>query len=333
MRYRMLDGTGLEVSELCLGSATFGVAPVAEAAIALVHRAIDAGINFIDTANSYGNQSRFDRAGVVAAPHRAWAEEILGTALMGCRDRVVLSSKVGEPVGSTPNSGSWEGGGLTRRHIVGQLETTLRRLGTDHLDIYYAHHPDPKTPVEEWLSTFDDLIRAGKIRHYALSTFTGWQLMESVLSARPRGLRAPACHQTRYSVVDRWVEREVLPASRHGHLSTVVFSPLAGGLLTSSYGSALVGASRWGGPAPSLATEAAVRRCHDLARDWGRPVEELALGWLLARQDVGSLVVGPESSVQLEELVAATEASLSAEELAELDGVTPPPEPFWHGQS
>ena len=329
MRYRMLDRTGLEVSELCLGSATFGVAPEADAAIALVHRAIDVGINFIDTANSYGNQSRFDRAGVPAAPRRAWAEEILGTALKARRDRVVLSSKVGEPIGSTPNSGSWEGGGLTRRHVIEQLEISLRRLGTDHLDIYYAHHPDPKTPVEEWISTFEDLIRAGKIRHYALSTFTGWQLMESMMSARSLGFRAPACHQTRYSVVDRWVEREVLPASRHGRLSTVVFSPLAGGLLTSSYGTALVGASRWGGAAPAPAMDSAVHRCHDLAREWGRPVEELALGWVLARQDVGSLVVGPESSVQLDELVSAAGTALSAEELAEMDNVTSPPEPFW----
>jgi 1-deoxyxylulose-5-phosphate synthase len=166
MRYGTLGNTGVKVSCIGLGTATFGVAPFEGDARRLVGRALDLGINLIDTANSYGNQARFDRAGAPPAEARASAEEIVGRALGARRHDVVLCSKVMEPVGAGPNER-----GLSRRHIFNQIEASLRRLGTDHLDLYYAHHPDPATPIEQTLRAFDDLVHQGKIRYATLSTY------------------------------------------------------------------------------------------------------------------------------------------------------------------
>ena len=166
MRYSTLGSTGIKVSCIGLGTATFGVAPFESDAGRLVGRALDLGINLIDTANSYGNQARFDRTGAPPAEARASAEEIVGRALGARRRDVVLCSKVMEPVGAGPNER-----GLSRRHIFNQVEASLRRLGTDHLDLYYAHHPDPATPIEQTLRAFDDLVHQGKIRYATLSTY------------------------------------------------------------------------------------------------------------------------------------------------------------------
>lgn len=324
MEYSALGPTGLQVSVLCLGSATFGVAPDADAADKLVHGALDLGVNFIDTANSYGNQSRFDRAGVPPAPSRPWAEELIGRALKRRRDSVVLASKVSEPVGEGPNSGSWTGGGMTRKHVLQQLETSLRRLQTDYLDIYHVHHPDPRTHVHEWISTMEDLVRSGKIRHYAISTFAGWQTAEVIIEARHRSWRLPACHQVRYNVIDREIEREVLPAARHYDLPLTAFSPLGGGLLSSSYGRSLTGAERWGGPPPTPSAQTAAERFHALVQAHGIPGETVAIAWLLQRPEIASVIVGPEHLGQLEALVDACSVSLSDELLRSLDDVHPP---------
>src|SRR5882757_2787055 len=178
MDWTVLSGSGVRASRLALGTAAFGVAPTKAAAQDLVGAALDGGINFIDTANSYGNQPRFDRAGSPAAGERESAEEIVGAALGARRSDIILTSKVSEPVGTGPNDS-----GLSRTHITRMVERSLSRLRTDYLDIYYAHHPDPTTDIAEVLFTFDDLIRQGKIRYYALSTFGGWQLAEAVLTA------------------------------------------------------------------------------------------------------------------------------------------------------
>ena len=186
MRYSTLGSTGIKVSCIGLGTATFGVAPLADDAERLVGRALDLGINLVDTANSYGNQARFDRAGAPPAAARASAEEIVGRALRARRRDVVLCSKVMEPVGAGPNER-----GLSRRHIFDQVEASLGRLGTDHLDVYYAHHPDPATPIEQTLRAFDDLVRQGKIRYAALSTYPAWQMTEALWTADRRGFAPP----------------------------------------------------------------------------------------------------------------------------------------------
>lgn len=317
MEYRPLIGTGLQVSTLSLGTATFGVAPDPREALRLVDVALDRGINVIDTANSYGNQSRFDRVGAPPASERESAEELVGRALRGRRDDVVLCTKVSEAIGDGPNDGGPNGGGLSRAHVMRMVERSLTRLQTDHIDVYYAHHPDPRTPIEEWLSTFGDLIEQGKIRYYAISTFTGWQIAETVLTADRLGVPRPACHQTRYSAAHRAIEAEVLPASRHFGLGTTVFSPLAGGLLTGGAVSrTYAGNARWGGPGFTGAELALAEQATALADGWACTPAHLALAWVLAQPGIVSAIVGPESARELDELVGAADLTLTAEQCA-----------------
>lgn len=325
MKVRTLHGTGLQVSALSLGTATFGVAPDAQEALRLVDCAIDRGINVIDTANSYGNQSRFDRIGAPSAIERESAEELVGRALRRRRGDVVLCTKVSEAIGDGPNDGGPSGGGLSRKHVMRMVERSLRRLQTDYIDVYYAHHPDPRTPVEEWLATFGDLIRQGKIRYYAVSTFAGWQIAETVLTADRLGVPRPACHQTRYSAAHRAIEAETLAASRHFDLDTTVFSPLAGGLLTDDARSRrYAGSARWGGPGFSAAEHALAGSFTALARSAACSPAHLALAWVLAQPGIVSAIVGPESTEELDELVGATELQLPVSLLEAIGDLAPP---------
>lgn len=211
MQYQLLGQTGVRVSRLALGTALFGVAPLEADAAGLVRRALDLGVNFFETANSYGNQARFDRPGRPPAEQRRSAEEILGQALAGRRHEVVLATKVMERVGPGVNDG-----GLSRRHIVQQAEESLRRLRTDYIDLYYAHHPDPATPLEQTLRAFDDLVRQGKVRYAGLSTFPAWQMTEALWTSDRLGLNAPVCNQASYSLATRSAERELVPACASG---------------------------------------------------------------------------------------------------------------------
>src|SRR3954447_4470795 len=174
MQYSVLGSTGVKVSRICLGTATFGVAPTAQDADRVVGAAIDAGINFVDTADVYGNMPVFDRPGAPAAADREPAEQILGRALRGRRDQMVIATKSNGIVGLDINDR-----GLSRRHIIRQVETSLRRLETDYLDLYYAHDPDPDTPLEQTLAAYDDLIRQGKIRYVGLSNHPAWQVVHA----------------------------------------------------------------------------------------------------------------------------------------------------------
>ena len=297
MRYHAFGATGVKVSCIGVGTATFGVAPLAADCDALIGRALDLGINLIDTANSYGNQARFDRAGAPPASLRASAEEIVGRALGPRRRDVVLCTKVMEPVGDGPNAR-----GLSRRHIVEQVETSLRRLGTDHIDVYYAHHPDPATPIEQTLRAFDDLVRQGKILYGALSTFPAWQMTEALWRADRLGTAAPVCNQVAYSLANRAAEQEMLPACRRFGMGVTVFSPLAGGLLAGPAvrQRAVAGSRRWGGPGFSAAQVALAERLEALAAESGHPPTVLALGWLVAQPGISSALVGPETVAELE---------------------------------
>ncbi|MBM3940901.1 MAG: aldo/keto reductase, partial [SAR202 cluster bacterium] len=235
MQYALLGRTGVRVSRITLGTASLGVAPTERDAPALFKRALDAGINSFDCANGYGNQSRFDLPGVDAPPAdvRPSAEEIMGKVLKGHRHDVIIATKLGERVDDGPNGGGRvEGGGLSRLHVMRQVERSLRRLGTDYIDIYYAHHPDPVTPVEESLRVMDDLVRQGKIRYFAVSNHAGWQVAEAVLTARRWGLAsAPVANTVSYSLAVRRAEAEVIPACQRFEVSLMPFSPLGGGLL------------------------------------------------------------------------------------------------------
>jgi aryl-alcohol dehydrogenase-like predicted oxidoreductase len=319
MEYAFMSGTGIQVSRLALGTAVLGVAPTANESTAFIHRAIDLGINFIDTANTYGNQARFDRQGVVAAAERASAEELVGQAISDRRDEVIVATKVSEGVGDGPNDGGAHGGGLNRVHINRMLERSLRRLQTDHIDLYYAHHPDPATDIADVLTTFNILIDQGKIRHYGLSTYQAWQFTEAVLTADKLGLRRPVCHQIHYNLASRGPESDVLPAAQHYQISTTVFSPLGGGLFA---GDGAVrqysGSARWGGPGFTAAERDLGERVRKLANVWEVESSALALAWLKSRPTVAAAIIGPENIPELEALVAASECALSLEQLEEL---------------
>ncbi len=189
-----LGSTGVNVSRICLGTATFGVAPNERDAERVVHAALDLGINFFDTADVYGHMPTFDRPGAPPASERQPAELILGRALAGRRDEVVVATKSREVVGPGVNDR-----GLSRRHIIQQVENSLARLGTDYIDLYYAHAPDADTALEQSLSTYDDLVRQGKLRYVVLSNYPAWQVTEALWIADDRRLNAPVCVQVKYN--------------------------------------------------------------------------------------------------------------------------------------
>ena len=222
MQYSVLGTTGVKVSRICLGTATFGVAPTAQDADRVVGAAIDLGINFVDTADVYGNMPVFDRPGAPAAADREPAEQILGRALRGRRDEMVIATKSNGIVGLNVNDR-----GLSRRHIIRQVETSLRRLETDYIDLYYAHDPDPDTPLEQTLAVYDDLIRQGKIRYVGLSNHPAWQVTQALWIADDRRLQAPVAVQVKYNLIDRAAERELAPACQQFGLSDRPLRPAA----------------------------------------------------------------------------------------------------------
>ena len=319
MRYSLLGRSGLRVSNIALGTAAFGVAPLEKDADALVGRALDLGINNFDTANTYGNQPRFDRPGAPTAEQRASAEEILGKALRGRRHDVVVGTKVMERVGLGPNDG-----GLSRRHIFQQVERSLQRLGTDYIDIYYAHHPDPDTSIRETLDAFDGLIRQGKVRYCALSLYPAWRLAEALLEAERLGLHTPVVLQTSYSLANRAVEQDVVPACLHFGLPILAFSPLAGGLLSgvAALERPFVGNLRWGGKGFTEDQALLARKLDDIAGEAGHPPAQIALAWLLSRPGVCGAIIGAEKIDTLEISAGASQLELDSDLLARVEGLT-----------
>ena len=309
--------------EIVLGTATFGVSPLAGDAPALVRSALDRGVNFFDTANSYGNQPEYDRPSAPAHSDRPSSEDILGRALVGVRDQVHLASKVGEPLGRDRVNGPFVGL-LTRSHILEQVDNSLRRLRTDHLDLYYAHRPDPRTPVEETVTAFDDLVTTGKIRAWGISNFSAVQTQAVVKAAKELGAQPPTAHQARYNVVEREIERSgVVAAALSTDVPLLAYAPVAGGLLAGiqALDRDYIGNRRWGGPGFSEAERAAGRRFAELAAEWGTSPSTLARAWLTTRPGVAGVVIGTSSSTNLDQACRARELTLSREQLAALDAV------------
>src|SRR6478672_7636876 len=265
MKYSVLGSTGVKVSQICLGTATFGVAPRAQDADRLVGEALDLGINFFDTADVYGNMPVFDRPGAPPAADREPAEEILGRALRGRRDAVVIATKSHGKVGPGINDQ-----GLSRRHIMPQVETSLRRLGTDYIDLYYAHNLDPDTALEQTLAVYDDLIRQGKILYVGLSNHPAWQVTQALWIADDRRLNAPVAAQVKYSLLDRAAERELGPACQQFGLSIIPYAPLHGGLLADLgvLDREVSGDQRFSGVGFSEAEIGIAREVDRLSRDW-----------------------------------------------------------------
>jgi aryl-alcohol dehydrogenase-like predicted oxidoreductase len=317
MRTRTLGGTGIKVSPYCLGAMMFGAwgNPDHDDSIRIIHAALDAGVNFIDTADVYsGGES----------------EEIVGKALRGRRDQVVLATKAHGSMGQDPNMA-----GNSRRWIVREVENSLRRLQTDHIDLYQMHRPDPDTDIDETLSALSDLVRAGKVRAIGSSTFPPEQIVEAQWVADRRGRERFRCEQPPYSILVRGIESGVLPACQKYGMGVIVWSPLAGGWLTGrirketdvdmTKGRAQRIPQRFDPALPgNVAKLNAVEELVKIAADAGCSLTHLALAFAIAHPAVTSAIIGPRTMDQLTDLLAGAGTALDDEVLDRIDQVVPP---------
>ncbi len=312
MEYCNLGRAGVKVSPLWLGTAQFGGRVEAKTAIDLVHAALDTGINVLDTANIY-TQGR--------------SEELVGQAIKGRRGRIVLASKVYNKVGDGPNDR-----GSSRYHIMAQIEASLRRLRTDHLDLYQLHRPDPTTPVEETLRALDDLRRQGKVRYFGTSMFPAWQLCAALWTSDRLGLAPIVSEQPRYNLLYRGVEAEVLPFCREYGIAVVPFSPLQRGWLTGKYrrgqpapaGSRFAGAGYDPDDPEHGATFDALEGLEEIATAKRATLSQLALAWLSAQPGVTAPILGPRNLDQLHDNLGALEVTITAEDCATIDTIVAP---------
>ena len=303
MQYRTLGRTGIQVSPYALGTlmfaTTMGNDPADSARI--IHKAIDGGINVVDTADAYGD-----------------SEEVVGKALEGRRDDVVLATKFGRPIGQDPNRQ-----GASRRWIVAAVEGSLRRLRTDHIDLYQLHRPDPDTDIEETLAALTDLIRSGKVRAIGASQTPAADIVEAQWVAERRGLARFHTEQPAYSILSRGIEREILPTlQRHG-MGTLVWGPLAQGLLTGRNPADLrrAGLVRHLTDARRLAV---VEQLQPLAADAGLPMTHLAMAFTIAHPGVTCALLGARTEAHLDDLLAGLDVTLSDDVLDRIDEIVPP---------
>jgi aryl-alcohol dehydrogenase-like predicted oxidoreductase len=331
MEHRLLGASGLKVPVLTLGTGTFGggneffkawgQSDVAEAT-RLVDICLEAGLTMFDSADVYSG---------------GLAEEILGQAIKGRRDKLLISTKGSFPRGTGPNDL-----GSSRHHLTRAVEASLRRLGTDYIDLYQLHGFDAQTPVEETLATLDGMVRAGKIRYIGCSNFSGWHLMKSLAASERLGIVRHVAHQAYYSLVGRDYEWELMPLALDQKIGTVVWSPLGWGRLT--------GKLRRGVPMPEvtrLQSKIAADKgpqvpqehlyrvvdCLDaVAKETGKSIAQVALNWLLQRPSVATLIIGARNEEQLRQNIGATGWKLAAEQVARLDAASAVPlaYPYWH---
>ena len=328
MKYRLFGNTGLYVSELCLGTMTFGAqgfwevmgglqqADVNE----LVKVSFESGINFIDTANVYS---------------MGQSEILLGQAIKDCglpRDELVIATKSTGIMNETPN-----GRGQSRFHIFNEVDASLKRLQLDHIDLYQLHGFDPLTPFEETLSALNDLVRAGKIRYIGLCNMAAWQIMKALGISRQKGYAEFASVQSYYSIAGRDLEREVIPLVQDQQLGLMIWSPLAGGYLSGKFNRdtpAPEGARRSNFDFPPI-NKAKAFACIDamalIAKEHRVSIAQVALAWILARKAVSSIIIGARKLEQLKDNIAASKLTLSIEELQSLDEVSAllPEYPGW----
>ncbi len=331
MRYNQLGRTGLYVSELCLGAMTFGGGSTEglwkavgsldqQQANAIVRRSVDAGINFIDTANVY---------------HAGRSEEIVGQSLKDLglkRTDMVLATKVFGGMGTGPNDL-----GASRGHIMDQVEASLKRLGTDHIDLYQIHATDIVTPLEETLRALDDLVSRGMVRYVGVSNWAAWRIAKALGISERRGYARIETVQSYYTIAGRDLERDIVPLMQDEKLGLMVWSPLAGGLLSGKYGPGAPdpeGARRASFDFPPVNKDrawACVAVMREIAEARGSSVARVALAWLLSRPVVTSVIIGAKTTQQLEDNLGAVSLTLTAEELAKLDEVSalPPEYPGW----
>lgn len=314
MRMRTLGRTGIKVSAYCLGTMAFGQVggPDLDECIGIVHAALDAGVNFIDTADVYSGGS---------------SEKIVGQALRGRRDRVILATKAHFPMPEDPNSG-----GNSRRWIVRAIEDSLRRLQTEYVDLYQIHQPDPETDIDETLSALSDLVRSGQVRAIGSSAFPAEQIVEAQWVADRRGHARFRSEQVPYSILVRGAEAAVLPTCQRYGMGAIAHSPLAGGWLTgrrragTAAGPRLSRAGARSDPssAGNAAKLVAVEKLAKLAADTGCQLSHLALGFVAAHPAVTSVVIGPHTASQLIDLLDSSGLRLDDRTLDTIDLIVPP---------
>ena len=319
MEYRRLGHSGLMVPALSFGAGTFGgTGPLfsawgttdAREARRLIDICLEAGLNLFDTADVYSNGA---------------SEEVLGEAIKGRRDKVLISTKTTLPMGDGPNDA-----GSSRSRLIKAAEDALRRLGTDHIDLLQLHAFDAGTPVEEVLSTLDMLVRAGKLRHVGVSNFAGWELMKSLAAAERHGWPRYVAHQVYYSLVGRDYEWELMPLGLDQGVGALVWSPLGWGRLTGKIrrgqplpaGSRLHETAEFGPPVEDEQLYAFVDVLDAIARETGKSVPQVAINWLLQRPTVSSVIIGARNEQQLRDNLGAVGWNLTAEQVARLDAAS-----------
>lgn len=331
MEYRQLGGSGLRVPVLSFGTATFGGgneffkawgSTQVDEATRLVNLCMDAGVNFFDTANVYS-------AGA--------AEEILGKAIAGLRNKVLISTKATFPLGEDVNDF-----GSSRFSLIKNCEESLKRLNTDHIDIYYMHGFDANTPVEETLKALDNLVTSGKVRYIACSNFSGWHLMKSLSVSERYGWSKYIAHQCYYSLLNRDFEWELMPLGKEEKVGTIVWSPLASGKLSGKYrrGKEQPKDSRVAqGGSPVVNTSVDEERLlnivdvlDEIAEETGKTLSQISLNWLLQRPTVSNIIIGARNEEQLKQNLDAIGWSLTQEQIKKLDKVSEilPTYPHWH---
>jgi len=323
MRIRRLGRTGLRVSEVCIGTMTFGYQADEETACAILDRAVDAGVNFLDTADVYPVPPSLETVGRT--------EEIVGRWLKGRRDQIVLATKCRGRMGPGPNDE-----GLSRKHIMSAVEASLRRLQTDYIDLYQVHHPDEETPLEETLRAMDDLVRAGKVRYIGCSNFEAWRLCKALWISDKLHLARFDSVQPRYNLLYRAAERELLPLCVEEGVGVIAYNPLAGGLLTGKYrrDQPPPEGTRFalGGSSGPLYRQRywrdrlfdGVDRVAEIAGRLGVTPAQLSLAWLLRQPALTSAIVGATRPEQLDESLKAVELEIDAGIAEELGQISPP---------
>lgn len=320
MEYPNLGRPGVQVSPLCLGCMMFGGRTEPEDSYKIIDRAIDAGINFIDTANVYS---------------RGTSEKVTGKALQrnGRRDSIVLATKVHGPMGEGPNE--W---GNSRRHIINQCDASLKRLQTDWIDLYQIHRPQSDIPIDETLQAMDDLIRAGKVRYIGTSTFAAWQCVEALGVSRDLRLNRFVTEQPPYHILDRRIERELIPMARTYGYGLIPWSPLAGGLLTGKYkrGENAPEKSRFAGREDSERMNERVfdvtEGLEPLVQGKGCTMAQFAIAWCMNQPGITSSIIGPRTMEQLEDNLGALEVDVTEDDRKAVDKLVPPGEmvsPFY----
>jgi aryl-alcohol dehydrogenase-like predicted oxidoreductase len=332
MEFRQLGGSGFRIPVLSFGTATFGGkgeffktwgSTHGEEASRMVRLCVDAGVNMFDTANTYS---------------RGASEEILGQAIKGIRNDLIISTKGTFSMGEGPNDY-----GSSRYHIMKQCDASLKRLGTDYIDIYHMHGFDAMTPVEEVLKTLDNLVTSGKVRYLACSNFSGWHLMKSLSVSEKYGWSRYVAHQAYYSLLNREFEWELMPLGIDQQVGTIVWSPLSAGKLTGKFrrGQPVPAESRiaqGGGQGPAVPDDffyGLIDVLDEVANETGKSISQVALNWLLQRPTVVNIIIGARNEEQLKENLGAVGWNLTPEQMRKLDAASEqaPIYPYWHQRS